>query len=169
MQHLLDALLEIFRLTNLILWGGGFQTYKNFSQRFHLLSDDRTLPTQYQMHPQEQLFCRWKLYIHLFRQKWFTLNLQLVHDCSPDSMQSGKANHHAPPPTLSIRALDFQYVPDFPVQKWLFGLTMNYTILLKFNFPKRERNSCFSFSWNYTKSSFKASGILYSLIEKIIQ
>ena len=64
----------------------------------------------------------------------------------PDSMQSGKANHHAPPPALSVRALDFQYVPDFPVQKGLFGLAMDCTILLKFNFPKRERNSCFSFS-----------------------
>ena len=159
MQHLLDELLERFRRTNLILWRGGFQTYKNFSQRFHLLSDDRTLPTQYQMYPQEQLFCRWKLYIHLFRQKWFTLNLQLVHGCSPDSMQSGKANHHAPPPTLSVRALDFQYVPDCTVQKGLFSLTMDCTILLKFNFPKRERNSCFSFSWNYTQFSFKASGI----------
>ena len=82
MQHLLDALLERFRRTNLILWRDGFQNYKNFSQRFHLLSDDRTLPTQYQMNPQEQLFCRWKLYIHLFRQKWFTLNLQVVHYCS---------------------------------------------------------------------------------------
>ena len=64
----------------------------------------------------------------------------------PESMQSGKANHHAPPPTLSVHALDFQYVPDFPVQKGLFGLTIDCTILLKFNFPKRERNSCFSFS-----------------------
>ena len=27
-------------------------------------------------------------------------------------MQSGKANHHAPPPTVSVHALDFQYVPD---------------------------------------------------------
>ena len=64
----------------------------------------------------------------------------------PDSMQSGKANYNAPPPTLSVRALDFQDVPDYPVQKWLFDLTMDCTILLKFNFPKMERNSCFSFS-----------------------
>ena len=56
----------------------------------------------------------------------------------PENMQRAKANHHTPPPTLSVHALDFQYVPDFPVQMWLFGLTMDCTILLKFNFPKME-------------------------------
>jgi len=58
-------------------------------------------------------------------------------------MQSGKANHYAPPPTLSVRALDSQYVPGFPVQKWLFGLTMDCTIQLKFNIPKKGKKKQF--------------------------
>ena len=159
MQHLLDVLLGRFLRTNLILWRGGFQTYKNFSQRFHLLSDDRTLPTQYQMHPQEQLFCRWKLYIHLFRQKWFTLNLQLAHGCSPDNMQNGKANHHAPLPLCqfvhwtSNMCRTFLFKRGYLVRPWIVQSCFSLI------FRKGERNSCFSFSWNYTKSSFKASGI----------